>query len=461
MKLFKKTKAFTLTELLVVVIVLGVLAAVAVPKFSRVLETRRTTEAENMLSAVRMEQEKRCSLGKNYTGDFGKMSTVAYAQTSYSQGETTNYTYTLTSTGVEAARRAQDYILKIPSYQTGEICCEGEYCNSLNKNYPSCTDLSLPAEDECSSSDVVPVVPPDPCEINPNTCECSTYAESHPCECDASYAENHPCQCDASYAEDNPCECDSSYSSANPCECDPDGDACQSLSPCEREDTKNTCECEDYAKYHKCECSPSAKNCCTYYDIPEIMIYNPQTGKCSCPSGSTLKDYGDYAECLCGSGSETGSEYCCEDRGYSWQNGVCKSECNKAKFGNPSFVSYGGNNSSSGSNGFYTMGGNYACDEYPSSSGGGQTWAQLRSSYSVCTDEGSFSGFPVSGERAGLTCSNYAGSKTRDFSCAYRVTYYGTNYSDCAMGVMSCKVESVTTWYCPIGKCSYKENKCL
>ena len=51
-----RKKAFTLTELLVVVIVLGVLAAVAVPKFSRVLETRKTSEAEEIFSAVRTEQ---------------------------------------------------------------------------------------------------------------------------------------------------------------------------------------------------------------------------------------------------------------------------------------------------------------------------------------------------------------------------------------------------------------------
>ena len=39
----KKKKAFTLTELLIVVMVLGVLAAVAIPKFSKVLETQKTT----------------------------------------------------------------------------------------------------------------------------------------------------------------------------------------------------------------------------------------------------------------------------------------------------------------------------------------------------------------------------------------------------------------------------------
>ena len=58
-------KAFTLTELLMVVLVLGILAAVATPKMKQVLETRKTTEAEEMLSAVRTEQEMRCSLGKN------------------------------------------------------------------------------------------------------------------------------------------------------------------------------------------------------------------------------------------------------------------------------------------------------------------------------------------------------------------------------------------------------------
>lgn len=191
-----KKRAFTLTELLVVVIVLGTLAAVAVPKFSRVLETRRTGEAEEMLSAVRTEQEKRCTLGQNYTGDFSKMTTVAYAKSSDSQGKTGNYTYTLTSTGVEASRSGKDYVLKIPSYKTGEICCEGSGCDALNKSYPSCASLSLPAADECAAEDVV--VEEDPCETNPNSCSCTTYAAEHRCECDSNYASANACECNPS-----------------------------------------------------------------------------------------------------------------------------------------------------------------------------------------------------------------------------------------------------------------------
>ena len=170
----KKNKAFTLTELLVVVIVLGVLAAVAVPKFTRVLETRRTTEAENMLSAVRMEQEKRCSLGQNYTGDFGKIETVAYARTGEGQAQSANYTYALTATGASASREGKEYVLKMPSYKSGEICCEGEGCESLNKSYRPCSEVTVEV-DECAATDVVipEPEPSGPCDIDPDGCECN------------------------------------------------------------------------------------------------------------------------------------------------------------------------------------------------------------------------------------------------------------------------------------------------
>ena len=175
----RKRSAFTLTELLVVVIVLGVLAAVALPKFSRVLETRRTTEAEHVLAAVRTEQEKRCVLGQNYTGDFSNIPSVAYAKTADGRAQSGSYTYTLTETGVSANREGKDYLLKIPSYKNGEICCEGDGCEDLNKSYPSCDEITV-SVDECAATDVVAddPKPTDECDLDPSSCECNPNQEA-------------------------------------------------------------------------------------------------------------------------------------------------------------------------------------------------------------------------------------------------------------------------------------------
>ncbi len=151
----KRKIGFTLAELLVVVVVLAVLAGVAIPKFTRVLETRKTTEAEQMLAAVRMEQEKRCTMGKQYTMEDGDISTMAGAKRS------PNYDYDLNETGAIATSKDEDnkYTLKMLSYQDGRICCDGPYCESLNKNYVSCTSLkneliAAARTDECA----IPVV---------------------------------------------------------------------------------------------------------------------------------------------------------------------------------------------------------------------------------------------------------------------------------------------------------------
>ena len=82
-------RAFTLTELLIVVIVIGVLSAVTLPKFNRVIENRKVTEAEEMMSAVRTEQERRCTLDQNYTTNFSALSDVI------ASANTKNYTYSL------------------------------------------------------------------------------------------------------------------------------------------------------------------------------------------------------------------------------------------------------------------------------------------------------------------------------------------------------------------------------
>ena len=138
----RKKKAFTLTELLVVVIVIGVLSAVVLPKFSKVLETRKTTEAEELMSAVRTEQERRCTLDKQYLTSLTEVKDIVPAQ------NTKNFSYSLTTTGMEASSKGKyGYKLRMPSYKDGRICCENEAeCAKLNKDYPLCSALVARAD---------------------------------------------------------------------------------------------------------------------------------------------------------------------------------------------------------------------------------------------------------------------------------------------------------------------------
>ena len=165
----RRKRAFTLTELLIVVIVIGVLSAVTLPKFNRVIENRKVTEAEEMMSAVRTEQERRCTLDQNYTTNFSALSDVI------ASANTKNYTYSLQSQGISATSTGGDYTLKILSYEDGSYCCSGDGCKKLNKNYPDCATLSFPTSN-CAGTEggiTPPGGEPTPVEpVEPEEPEC-------------------------------------------------------------------------------------------------------------------------------------------------------------------------------------------------------------------------------------------------------------------------------------------------
>ena len=163
MKDTKQKKAFTLTELLVVVVIIGVLAAVVLPKFNKVMETRKTTEAEQLMAAVRTEQEYRCSLDKPYIGDINKLSQIIPA------ASTKHFTYSLDNTGMLASSNGKySYSLKMPSYADGRICCDGDECSKLNKDYPSCDGFEV-VPSNCSAG-----------LTNPPSCTKTPYEEPCP-----------------------------------------------------------------------------------------------------------------------------------------------------------------------------------------------------------------------------------------------------------------------------------------
>ena len=303
----KKNKAFTLTELLVVVIVLGVLAAVAVPKFTRVLETRKTTEAEDIFAAVRTEQENRCVFGKKYLTDKKQLTMLAGADNS------ANYTYSLTNQGITAAS-SKGYQLKMLSYKDGQICCEGEYCGSLNKSYPSCSALSV-ASDECAG-EVTEDKKMCSASAKPTSSEscngCGTRTRSVTCDIGTgSWVTGLWGECSKTAEECNPCPDGYTYN-VNLNECVPDGKMCSASAKPTSSESCNGCgtrtrsvTCNTSTGSWEAglwgECSKTAEEC------------NP------CPDGYTYN--ADLNECV------PDEEPCPDGLQYDPETGDCKSFC--------------------------------------------------------------------------------------------------------------------------------------
>lgn len=144
-------KAFSLPDLLITVVVLGLAAAVALPRVYKVLEQRNAQSAEAVLAQYRSEQEGRCVQEKQYSVDFASLPGIL------SQREDKHFTYELLPTGIAARRKGgYGYVLQMPSYEDGRLCCEDrDACQRLGKEYPSCSDLTARADyhsgEECSA----------------------------------------------------------------------------------------------------------------------------------------------------------------------------------------------------------------------------------------------------------------------------------------------------------------------
>lgn len=77
-----KTRGFSLVELVVVTVIIGVLAAAGMPRFIRSVEKARAAEAFSYLEAVRSSQERRQAQAGAYAGSLAELD-VAHAPLKY------------------------------------------------------------------------------------------------------------------------------------------------------------------------------------------------------------------------------------------------------------------------------------------------------------------------------------------------------------------------------------------
>jgi prepilin-type N-terminal cleavage/methylation domain-containing protein len=122
-----RRRGFTLVELAVVIIIIGVLAAFAVPRFLDSVERSKAAEAFNYMSAVRAAQERYQVRQGTYSDDVSKLDIQMpdpkyFAVGAFAAGGTDSledsWTLTLTRTGAAGGYGAYKVVFTDEGYDT-------------------------------------------------------------------------------------------------------------------------------------------------------------------------------------------------------------------------------------------------------------------------------------------------------------------------------------------------------
>ena len=146
----KNKSGFTLVEILVIVLIIGVLTAIALPAYKKSAEKSKVTAAINTMSVVAKSQHTWYLDHNNYTNKFDNLSIElldkAGKKAKNSEFEDINYKYKLVDAGIMAERNNKEYFI-YKDYATNKIIC------SPGTHY-ICKDLGAFTKTSCENIDM-------------------------------------------------------------------------------------------------------------------------------------------------------------------------------------------------------------------------------------------------------------------------------------------------------------------
>lgn len=192
----KRKKGFTLLEHLVVVLILAVLTAIAIPTYNKAMRRSRVADGLNMLDVLASAQNKYFIQNGSYANNLNDLNTPIKSS-HYANGNsiiTTNFTYAKdedNSCIFATSRQGTEYTLAKNYKTNSKIKCHGNGCNSISRYViPVNNENSLCSEDDSPG-----------CELTKEHCDSlGLMLDFANCEC---VEDNSPIPVPVSYCDES------------------------------------------------------------------------------------------------------------------------------------------------------------------------------------------------------------------------------------------------------------------